>query len=111
MKLLLIAAFAATATAAPAFAQDAHASHAGHAAHAAAPAATTVRLNLDTPVDTIMADAKGAVVLEANLPGIGKHEHYDMFKSMGLRQISGMAPAQLPADKLAKIEAELAAIK
>ena len=111
MKLLLAAALAATA-ASPTLAQDPHAGHAGHAAHAApAAAASTARLNLDTPVSTIMADAKGAAVLEANLPGIGKHEHYEMFKGMGLRQISGAAPAQLPADKLAKIERELAAIK
>lgn len=106
-KLLLTAAFAAAA-ASPALAQDAHASHAGH------PAPTTTiaaRLNLDTPVETILADAKGAAVLEANLPGIGKHEHYEMFKGMGLRQIAGMAPAQLPAETLAKIEAELATIK
>ena len=108
MKLLFVVAFAATA-ASPALAQDAHAGHAGHADHAAHTAAA--RLNLDTPVETIVADAKGKAVLEANLPGVTTHEHYEMFKSMGLRQIAGVAPAQLPAETLAKIETELAAIK
>ena len=109
MKLLFAAALAATA-ASPALAQDAHAGHAGHADHAA-PAAAAARLNLDTPVEAIMADAAGKAVLEANLPGIGAHEHYEHFKAMGLKQIAGMAPAQLPAATLAKIETELAAIK
>ena len=113
MKLLLIAA-AAAAAASPAIAQDAHAGHAGHADHAApAPAAAkaTTRLNLDTPVETVMADASGKAVLEAALPGIGAHEHYEHFKAMGLRQIAGMAPAQLTPEVLAKIETGLAAIK
>lgn len=114
MKLLVTAALA-VAAASPGFAQDAHAGHAGHAAPAAAASAATAapaaRLNLDTPVEAIMADADGKAVLEANLPSIGAHEHYEHFKAMGLRQIAGMAPAQLPAEKLAKIEAELAAIK
>lgn len=105
---LFFAASLAVAAASPAIAQDAHAGHAGHTA----PAATaTARLNLDTPVETIVADAAGKAVLEANLPGVTTHEHYEAFKSMGLRQIAGMAPAQLPAEVLAKIEAELAAIK
>jgi beta-glucosidase len=110
MKLLLIAAFAAAA-ASPAIAQDAHAGHAGHADHAAPAAKATTRLNLDTPVETVMADASGKAVLEAALPGIGAHEHYEHFKAMGLRQIAGMAPAQLTPEVLAKIESGLAAIK
>ena len=107
MKLYFAAAFAVT-VASPAFAQDGHGGHADHAAPAAAAAA---RLNLDTPVETIMADADGKAVLEANLPGIGAHEHYEHFKAMGLRQIAAVAPAQLSAEVLAKIESGLAAIK
>ena len=111
MKLFFAAALAAAA-ASPAFAQDAHAGHAGHADHAAPAAAkAAARLNLDTPVETVMADADGKAVLEAALPGIGAHEHYEHFKAMGLRQIAGMAPAQLTPEVLAKIESGLAAIK
>jgi hypothetical protein len=106
MKVLLAAALAA-ATAAPVIAQDAHAGHADHAA----PAAATGALTLDTPVEAIVADTKGKAVLEANLPGVTTHEHYEMFKSMSLKQIAGVAPDKLTPEVLAKVEADLAAIK
>jgi len=85
------------------------------AAYAAdtAPAAqaSAARLNLDTPVETIVADAAGKAVLDADLPGVTTHEHYDMFKSMSLRALAGMAPDKLKPEVLAKVEADLAAIK
>lgn len=85
------------------------------AAHAAdtAPAGeqAAARLNLDTPVETIVADAAGKAVLDAGLPGLTTHEHYEMFKGMSLRMLSGMAPDKLPAEALAKVETELAKIK
>lgn len=112
--LKLTAAIAALALAPfVAHAQADHAAHANQSAHANhnAPAVAAARLSLDTPVEVIAADAAGKAVLEANLPGVTTHEHYEAFKAMGLRQIAGMAPAQLPAEVLAKIEAELAAIK
>ena len=106
---IVFAAFAATAVASPAFAHDAHAGH-DMAAHAAAPAAAA-RLNLDTPVETIVADPAGKAALEANLPGVTTHESYEMFKGMGLRQLAGFAPDRLTPEVLAKVEADLAAIK
>ena len=87
-------------------AQD-HSGHADHAAHAV----TTAKLSLDTPVETIVADAAGKAVLEANLPGITTHEHYEHFKAMSLKQIAGMAPDKLTPEALAKVEAGLAALK
>lgn len=90
-------------------AQDhsAHASHADHAAHAQADG----KLTLDTPVEAIVAKPEGKAVLEANLPGITTHEHYEMFKAMSLKQLAGMAPDRLTPDALAKVEAGLAALK
>ena len=85
------------------------AAHAADTAPAAAPAAA--RLNLDTPVEAIVADAAGKAVLDADLPGVTTHEHYDMFKSMSLRALAGMAPDKLKPEVLAKVEADLAAIK
>ncbi len=108
MKFSLLAIIALGA-AAPAAAQDAHAGHAPGAAPA--PAASAARLNLDTPVETIVADEKGKAVLDANLPGLTTHEHYEYFKAMSLRQIAGMAPDRLPPEALAKVEADLAAVK
>ena len=82
-----------------------------HAADTAAVAEAPARLSLDTPVEAIVADQAGKAVLDADLPGVTTHEHYDMFKSMTLRQLSTMAPDKLTAEVLAKVEADLAAIK
>ena len=108
MKTLIAAAAAVVAT--PLLAQTAD-----HSMHAAAPAAaaaqSSARLNLDTPVETIVADAAGKAVLDSDLPGVTTHEHYGMFKSMSLRALAGMAPDKLKPEVLAKVEADLAAIK
>ena len=87
--------------------QTGNAAPADHSAHAAAQSALT----LDTPVEVIVARPEGKAVLEANLPGITTHEHYEMFKAMSLRQLAGMAPERLPPEALAKVEAGLAAVK
>src|SRR5690349_336965 len=84
---------------------------AGFAADAAPAAKAAARLNLDTPVETIVADAAGKAVLDANLPGLTTYEHYDMIKTYSLRALSRMAPDKLPADAIAKTETDLAAIK
>ncbi len=101
------AAFALIPFAAQAQDHSAHAGHADHAAHAKADG----KLTLDTPVEAIVAKPEGKAVLEANLPGITTHEHYEMFKAMNLKQIAAMAPDQLTAEALAKVEAGLAALK
>ena len=100
MRKLLVAVALAAAAPATAYAAD--------TAPAAQPAA---RLSLDTPVEAIVADQAGKAVLDADLPGVTTHEHYDMFKSMTLRQLSTMAPDKLTAQVLSKVEADLAAIK
>jgi uncharacterized protein involved in exopolysaccharide biosynthesis len=100
MRKLLVAAALAAIVPATAYAAD------------TAPATeATARLSLDTPVETIVADAAGKAVLDADLPGVTTHEHYDMFKSMTLRQLATMAPDKLTAELLAKVEADLAKVK
>lgn len=103
------AAVAALTLASPAFAQDAHAGHDMAAMKADTKAGA--RLNLDTPVEVIVADEAGKAVLEANVPGITTHEHYNAFKGMGLKQLANYAPDQLTPEVLAKTEAALVAIK
>lgn len=105
-KRIAAAALAASTIATPAAAQDAHAGHADHAAHVA-----QAKFSLDTPVEAIVADEKAKAVLEANLPGVTTHEHYEMFKTMSLKQIAGMAPDKLTPEVLAKVETDLAAVK
>jgi hypothetical protein len=107
MKPLVVAALALMS--APALAQDAHAGHAGHAAAPAAAAAT--RLNLDTPIETIFADAAGKAVLDQHLPGMQAHPQYEQAKALSLRQVAAFAPDHITAELLAKIEPALAAIK
>ena len=75
---------------------------------AQAPAA---RLNLDTPIETIVADAAGKAVLDADLPGLSTHQYYEMFKSMSLRSLAKAYPDKLAPDAVAKTETDLAAIK
>lgn len=98
---LLLAAQTTTPTPAPA------------AAPVAAPAITTpaARLNLDTPVETIVADAKGKAVLDADLPELTGHPSYEMFKTMSLNQLQGYAPDKLTAEVLAKLATDLAAVR
>ena len=96
----LLLATAQTATPAPA--------PVAPAATATAPAS---RLSLDTPVETIMADAKGKAVLDAAIPQLAGHPSYEMFKGMSLNQLQGYAPDQLSADTLAKVATGLAAVK
>ena len=79
-------------------------------APAAAPAATA-RLNLDTPLETIMADAAGAALIESVAPGTAAHPQYAAFKGMSLRELSAVASDKLTPDTLAKLEAALAQIK
>lgn len=79
----------------------------------AAPVATkpASRLNLDTPVETIVADPKGKAVLDADLPTLTAHPMYDSFKGMSLNQLQGYAADQLSAPVLAKVAIDLAAVK
>ncbi len=110
MMRLISTLCAALVAAAPAGAQDATVGHAGHADHAAHAKADS-KLTLDTPVEAIVAKPEGKAVLEANLPGITTHEHYEMFKTMSLKQMAGMAPDRVTPETLAKVEAGLAALK
>jgi hypothetical protein len=119
MKLFASTAALLTLIAAPALAQTAPAPAPAPAAPAAAAPAAAVpavpaaaaRLNLDTPIETIVADAEGKKVLDADLPGLTTHASYDMFKSSSLTGVAGLAPDKLTPERLAKVAADLAAIK
>jgi hypothetical protein len=104
MKLALSAAVLLLAAPA-AFAQTAP------AAPAATDAAATA-LNLDTPIETLVANPKSKAVLDAAFGGdITANPAYDSFKAMSLNAVAPFAPDKLPPELLAKIGADLAAIK
>jgi len=115
MKLLASTAALLTLIAVPALAQTTPAPAPAPAAPAeaapAAPAAAATRLNLDTPIETVVADAEGKKVLDTDLPGLTTNDKYDMFKSMSLNQVAGFAPDKLTPERLAKVSTDLAAIK
>lgn len=112
MKLFICGAALLTLTVAPALAQTATPAPAAPATPAApaAPAAAT-RLNLDTPIETVVADPAGKKVLDTDLPGLTTNDKYDMFKSMSLNTVAGFAPDKLTPALLAKVSTDLAAIK
>ena len=75
---------------------------------APAPAA---RLNLDTPLEAIMADPAGAALIESVAPGTSAHPQYGAFKGMSLRELSMIASDKLTPEVLTRPEAALAQIK
>ncbi len=105
-------AVALIALASPAIAQTSPAPAATPAPAAPAPAAATSRLNLDTPIETIVADSKGKDVLTADMGSdVSQHPAYEQFKSMSLNQVAPMSGGKITDDLLKKIGADLAAIK
>ena len=84
---------------------------AGFAAAPATAQAPASRLNLDTPIEALLADEAGKAVVLANLPGIDTHPSFDMFKAMSLRQLQPYSQGLITDEILAKVEKELAAIK
>ncbi|KQN20566.1 hypothetical protein ASE86_14990 [Sphingomonas sp. Leaf33] len=79
-------------------------------APAAAPAAAA-RFSLDTPVETLVADARAKAVIDGAVPGIAAHPMYEQFKGMSFNQLAPMAPGQLTAETMAKLKTGLDAVK
>lgn len=106
MKTLFAVALIAVAT--PALAQTASAPA---PAAAAAPVAAT-KFNLDTPIETLMADPSAKAVLDKDLGSdVTKHPAYDSFKSMSLNAVAPMSGGAVTDDMLKKIGADLATLK
>jgi hypothetical protein len=75
-----------------------------------APAAA--KFNLDTPIETLIADEKAKAVLATGLgTDVTAHPAYDQFKGMSLRQVQPMSGGQVTDEMLATIEKGLAEIK
>ena len=106
MKLPLFTALLAL-TATPALAQTA--APAAPAADATATAAA--KFSLDTPIETIVADAAAKAVLDADLPGVSTHPAFDQFKAMSLTQVQPLSQGAITDEALAKVKADLAVIK
>ena len=106
MKSLIAIALIAAAT--PAIAQT---TPAPAPAPAAAPAAAS-KFNLDTPIETLVADPAAKAVLDKDMGAdVTKHPAYDQFKSMSLNAVAPMSGGAISDDLLKKIGADLAEIK
>lgn len=94
-------ALAAVAAPAAALAQD-------PAPTAPAPAAL---FSIDTPIEALVADERAKAVLVKHLPGIDQHPAYDQFKALSLKTLAPFSQGMITEEMLAKIDADLAAIK
>ena len=110
MKSLFAVALIALAT--PALAQTAPAPAAAPmTATPAAPVAAT-KYNLDTPIETLMADPVAKAVVDKDLGNdVSKHPAYDQFKSMSLNAVAPMSGGAVTDDMLKAVAADLATIK
>lgn len=93
-------AFAAIAISTPAF-----------AAEEAATTATAAAFTVDTPIETLMADERAKAVVVKHLAGIDQHPAYEQFKALSLKSLAPFSQGLITDDVLAKIAADLAAIK
>lgn len=62
----------------------------------------------DTPIGTLLDDPAAKAVLDKHMPGFSGNPQVAMARSMTFKQVQSMAPDQIPADALAKIDADLA---
>ncbi len=82
------------------------------AATVAAPApAAVAKFSLDTPVETLMADAKAKAAVEAVLPGVTAHPSYEQAKVMSFNQLAPIAPTLLTPEVMGTLKTNLEAIK
>jgi hypothetical protein len=111
MKTLFAVALIAVAT--PALAQTAPAPAPAPAAFAtAAPAVPATKFNLDTPIETLVADPAAKAVLDKDLGNdVSKHPAYDQFKSMSLSAVAPMSGGAVTEEMLKTLGTDLAAIK
>lgn len=75
----------------------------------AAPAAAA-KFTLDTPIETLVADARAKALLDTDLPGLTTHPRFEMFKGMSLSALAGMAPDKLTPERLEKTRVDLATL-
>ncbi|WP_010164401.1 hypothetical protein [Sphingomonas sp. PAMC 26617] len=77
----------------------------------AAAATPVAKFTLDTPIETIASDPVAKKVLDTDLDNITAHPMYDQFKSMSLSQVQPLSQGALSDAALAKVKADLAALK
>jgi len=80
------------------------------APHAASNASASTALTLDTPVERIAADPRGAAVLNKDIPGLLSNPNYPVFKNMNLKTLAALSGGKLDGQTLAQAQTDLAAL-
>lgn len=81
------------------------------AAQTAAPTAPASAFTIDMPIEALMADERAKAVLVKHLPDIDQHPSYEDFKALSLKTLAPFSQGLINDAVLAKISADLAAIK
>jgi hypothetical protein len=66
---------------------------------------------VEMPIAALMADDRAKAVVLGNLPGIDQHPAFPQIQGMSLKAIQPFSQGMITEEALAKIAAELAAIK
>ena len=115
MKLIACAATLTVLTVVPALAQTTVTTPSTGGATTTTTTTTTTtaaaKYTLDTPIETLVADAAAKAVLDADIPGMTTHPAFDQFKAMSLKQLQPISQGQITDEQLAKVATGLAAIK
>lgn len=105
----LLLAISVAAVASPALAAEAAPAAHDHAAHAA-PAASAFSVET-TDLGTLIDNPATKAVLVKHIPEMADNPQIEMARPMTLKQIQGFAPDTFTDELLAKIDADLKAIK
>jgi hypothetical protein len=105
MKFASLAVLGLVVAAVPAAAQNAP------APAPAAPTAAAAAFTLDTPIEALMGDERAKAVVVKHIGPLDMHPAYAQFKSLSLRAVAPYSQGQISDEALAKVEADLAAIK
>lgn len=73
--------------------------------------ATGGKFSLDTSLADLVANPAAKAVLDKDLPGLTTLDSFESFKSASLNQVAPFSNGKLTPELLAKVAADLAAIK
>lgn len=67
-------------------------------------------LDIDTPIETLVATPQAKALLDADIPGLTSHPMYKRFKHESLRSLAPKFGGAITEKDLAKVQADLAAL-
>jgi hypothetical protein len=65
---------------------------------------------LETPIEVIAADPRGAAVLNKDIPGLLTNPNYAMFKGMSLKILAALSNGKLSEQTLAQTKVDLSTL-